>query len=1050
MTSQLRKRTAAVVACVSAALLSTMQADTGWAQAPAYLAANLEREQDPDVSSDPRLVAEVGSLVYFTADDRLHGRELWRTNGRADGTIFIGDVAPGPAGSGAQPIGALGDALYFLTRAGDERQLWRTAGNAGDAVSIYRFAGAGIGGFVAGVRFGGLIVFTFGDGRWWRTDGTAAGTYAISGSDFQCPAELDGRLYFHREGLWVTDGTPAGTRAVADSPRPTDCIGVVGDKLLFTAETPDLGHELWVSDGTAAGTHVLRDIVEGYGDAFDYGAIDPLISADLLYFAALDGGLWRTDGTVSGTFRLGGVPRAYDSASPHLTELDGRVFYLGTDGVHGVELWSTDGTTEGTSLVRDVNPGYRNAFAYDADLDYLPYFVAAEPLLYFVATDGVHGYELWQTDGTAEGTVLVEDLAPGPADFFPVRCCDDVFFGALPGRIVFSASDRGLWMADGTGTATRLLSPSEARFPGQGFAADTSLFFVATSDDLGQELWRTDGTAAGTTVVKDIRAGAAGSDPILRRFKDGLLYFLANDGGGRELWRSDGTDAGTFVLRDIADVERGLSPRYLTPHDRSLFFTGTTRDGAAVFRTDDTGETRAIAGPFDDRFFGGEPRNLASIGSNVFFAANDRVHGQEPWISDGSAGGPRLLADIFPGRRGSEPTSFTDFGGVAFFLADGVVFRSDATTPGTYPITADLGLYAFHLALAGETLFIGGYGDGSDLWRSDGTVAGTAPASMLPCCGVGLLTVVRGGVFFPAHDPALGNELWRSDGTERGTELVRDIKPGPDSALCGGIAQFPPDLTASGDRVYFVADDGVHGQELWVSDGSEEGTRLVADVEPGSDGSFVCADFQRGYPSALTNVGGRIFFVAARTDVGSELWVTDPDGGAVLVKDIRPGPVGSEPRELANANGVLLFSADDGVAGREAWRSDGTEEGTFRVADIAAGALSSNAGEFRVAGAEVYFAADDQHSGRELWAVPLSAIGGHTPTAVPSPTPTAVDTPSSTPSPTASTSPTTVAVPASGCHVAGAGRASFPVAALAGFLGWARARIRRRAAPRRN
>jgi ELWxxDGT repeat protein len=155
---------------------------------------------------------------------------------------------------------------------------------------------------------------------------------------------------------------------------------------------------------------------------------------------------------------------------------------------------------------------------------------------------------------------------------------------------------------------------------------------------------------------------------------------------------------------------------------------------------------------------------------------------------------------------------------------------------------------------------------GTELWRSDGTSAGTTMVQdILPgaaSSGLWYLTPFNGMLFFTASDGSSGYELWRSDGTSAGTTLVRDIVPGEGSAF---PAFFSPCLTSGGDYLFFVADDGQHGRELWRSDGTSDGTALVRDILPGAVGSS---------PANLFFSGSRLFFAANDGD-GYGLWRSD-------------------------------------------------------------------------------------------------------------------------------------------------------------------------------
>src|SRR5262249_45248093 len=145
-----------------------------------------------------------------------------------------------------------------------------------------------------------------------------------------------------------------------------------------------------------------------------------------------------------------------------------------------------------------------------------------------------------------------------------------------------------------------------------------------------------------------------------------------------------------------------------------------------------------------------------------------------------------------------------------------------------------------------------------------------------------------GTTFFTADDGVHGRELWKTDGTTTGTVLVQDIFP-------GSYGSYPDDLVMIGSTLFFTADDGVNGRELWKSDGTAAGTVLVKDIFPGPGGSLPLAPT---VPN-LTNVNGTLFFRANDGVTGGELWKSNGTAaGTVLVKDIRPGPDFGYPENL--------------------------------------------------------------------------------------------------------------------------------------------------------
>ncbi|WP_353743905.1 ELWxxDGT repeat protein, partial [Microcystis sp. LSC13-02] len=176
-----------------------------------------------------------------------------------------------------------------------------------------------------------------------------------------------------------------------------------------------------------------------------------------------------------------------------------------------------------------------------------------------------------------------------------------------------------------------------------------------------------------------------------------------------------------------------------------------------------------------------------------------------------------------------------------------------------------------------------------------------------------------------------GRELWRSDGTAAGTVLVKDINP-------GFFSSYPLNLTAVGNTLFFTAYDGVNGGELWKSDGTVAGTVLVKDISPGSYSSF---------PRNLTVVGSTLFFTADDGVNGEELWKSDgTEAGTVLVTDIIPGASGYGPSSLKVVGNTLFFTADNGVNGQELWALNvgGPTVPTLAIAATNANQTEGNSG----------------------------------------------------------------------------------------------------------
>ena len=246
--------------------------------------------------------------------------------------------------------------------------------------------------------------------------------------------------------------------------------------------------------------------------------------------------------------------------------------------------------------------------------------------------------------------------------------------------------------------------------------------------------------------------------------------------------------------------------------------------------------------------------------------------------------------------------------------------------------------------------------------------------------------------FFAGDDGGeAGLELWASDGTTEGTNLFRDISPGGYDYY-GTYIRYessPQNLTEINGKIYFSAgSDGDTGRELWVTDGTDEGTKLVKDIYPGTDSTQINTYQLNSSPDEFTELNGKVYFSAGTLE-GRELWVTDGTSeGTQVVKDINPGgdsfeyytvlieKYGSNPENLTQFNDKIYFSARVGVreefqfdlfdledrpgdTGRELWVTDGTTEGTQLVADINPGAEYSNPSDFSVVGDELLFTAND-------------------------------------------------------------------------------------------
>ncbi len=514
-----------------------------------------------------------------------------------------------------------------------------------------------------------------------------------------------------------------------------------------------------------------------------------------------------------------------------------------------------------------------------------PYlFTAVEGTVFFVASDGVHGYELWKSDGTEAGTVMVKDILAGSASSAPAQLV------AIGGRLFFtvqnSSSGTDLWTSNGTEAGTVRLMEGSSAAPTNLTAMGSSLYFTRSYQTQEAPLW--------------------GGNPVTT--------------ATAELWKSDGTTQGTVLLtidQSIPDpwsfspAMPNVSFNNLTPNGNILYFTGFKSAGSfnheSLWKSDGTpGGTLPFPQTWESMAgFGFSMPTLGSLavmaGTLYFQAAGTPdSYGAVTyalWQCDGASAGPSIVKENICGFLG---------GGKMVPLGN-------------------------HLYFAGSD-----QGYGLALWRSDGTAAGTAPVSGGSISNPYNLTQVGNKLLFASNDGINGQELWVSNGTDAGTQMVEDIRSGPEGS-------YPGSFTAMGDALYFVADDGSHGPELWKSNGTAAGTLRLADIAAGAPAFSAFGE--------TLAVGTKLFFAATTPDFGSELYVYETSQAALDIAVTNPegtslidGTSGFNfgSRIAGNPSNAATFTiTNPGTANLNlgAITTDGTHPGDFSV--DASGMLAS-------------------------------------------------------------------------------------------------------------
>jgi ELWxxDGT repeat protein len=383
----------------------------------------------------------------------------------------------------------------------------------------------------------------------------------------------------------------------------------------------------------------------------------------------------------------------------------------------------------------------------------------------------------------------------------------------------------------GSNSSLEEFIPDSSR-PNTFAAVGDTLFFAADNGISGTELWRSDGTAAGTQLVRDINPGPASSNPSDLVNVGGVLYFAADDGvRGRELWRSDGTANGTRLAFDINPGRASSNPADLVGFNGRVYFAADNGVAGRELISFNPANNRITVLDIRPGRNSSNPTDLTVSGNRLFFAAeNVPVLGRELWVSDGTLGGTQIIDINRSPNQSSNPSDLVDVNGTLYFAADDGIA-------------------------------------GRELWQSDGSTnigAGTRLAADInpgrPGSDPSFLVNVNGIVYFAATDgTVVGRELYRYDPSTQQASLVADINP------TSNAGSEPTDLANFNGTLIFAATDGtVVGREVYVSDGTAGTTRLAASINnTPNEGSN---------PAQFTVIGNTVFFAANDGVSGRELW----------------------------------------------------------------------------------------------------------------------------------------------------------------------------------
>lgn len=626
-------------------------------------------------------------------------------------------------------------------------------------------------------------------------------------------------------------------------------------------------------------------------------------------------------------------------------EFKGALYFIGTNH-YGTELWKTDGTVAGTVMVKDINLGTQNGLLSTATLTPMGDY------LYFPGNDGVNGSELWRSDGTALGTTLVFDINTGSGSSLPsyLTVMNNVLYFQASNGAGTGQNGEELWKYDGTNAPVMVMDINV----GIGNSSPTNLtvmnnvlYFQASNGTTtglnGVELWKYDGTNA-PQMVYDIATGTASSSPTNIKVMNNVLYFQASNGtttglNGAELWKYDGTAAPSMV----ADIQSGTgssSPNYLTVLNNVLYFSANNGTAANGAELWKYDGTNAPSMVFDinSGTASSSPSYLYVYNNVLYFSATTASTGFEMWVYDPTSGFDPYVIEIYSGTSGS-------ISGNPYFIGyNGNIYLQAQSSTGGYE------LYKYNPINTTVSLV-------KDINTSSATGASYPK----------YFTLFNSKILFQANDKEGGadnTELWISDGTENGTSRLIDIYPGSDAA--------PQYFTISNGSIFFAASNGLvsagkNGTELWKTDGTEVGTNMVADINTSTINNAGSSS-----PYYLTDVNGTLFFAATNGTDGNEIF-TSGISGTNMVKNLYVGNVTNNNAIGAYANTNIpvkfrnnfLIKATSDAAFTELFKCDGTDAGTVAVSAFANAGVSIN--NLTVVGDSLFFSANETGQGYELW-----------------------------------------------------------------------------------